>query len=133
VLEVIHGTGGRPSTVATGTFTGEVRRDPVRDADHGHGPAIGNVFFAPGARTYWHVHEAGQLLIAVAGAGWVGDADGATRLGAGDMVWTPAGVRHWHGASADQYLVHTSISMGDAEWQSEVSEEDYPQPDAALQ
>jgi quercetin dioxygenase-like cupin family protein len=123
VLEVIHQTGGRPSTVQTGTFTGDVRRDPVRDADHG--PAIGNVFFAPGARTYWHVHEAGQLLIAVAGAGWVGDADGAVRLGAGDMSWTPAGVSHWHGASADQYLVHTSISMGGAEWQSEVSQEEY--------
>lgn len=125
MLEVTHGTSRRPSTVQTGTFTGDVRRDPVRNADGGHGPAIGNVFFAPGARTYWHVHEEGQLLIAVAGAGWVADADGAVGLSAGDMIWTPAGVSHWHGASASQYLVHTSISMGGAEWQAEVSEEEY--------
>jgi quercetin dioxygenase-like cupin family protein len=125
MLEVIRWTGGRPATVQTGTFTGEVRRDPIRDEDGGEGPALGNVFFAPGARTFWHVHEAGQLLIAVAGWGWVGDDDGVVRLATGDMVWTPPGVRHWHGAAADSFLVHTSLSMGGAEWQAEVSEEEY--------
>ena len=87
MLTVMRGTSGRPSTNRAGTCTGEVWRDPVRDTDRW--PSIGNLFLAPSARTYWHVHLQGQLVIAVAGAGGVADDDGAVRLAAGDMVWTP--------------------------------------------
>lgn len=125
MLDVIRATAGRPSTAQSGTFTGVVWRDAIRELD-ASGPAIGNVFFAPGARTYWHVHDAGQLLIAAAGSGWVVDEDGAAMLAAGDMVWVPAGVRHWHGASAEQYLVHTSVSTtGDTDWQVAVTDEEF--------
>ena len=124
MLEVISERAGHHQSVApAGTFTGEVWRDLMRE--HGNGPAIGSLFFAPSARTYWHVHEGGQLLIAMAGGGWVGDADGVVRLAPGQMVWTPADVSHWHGASADQYLVYTTISWGKAIWASSVSEQDY--------
>jgi quercetin dioxygenase-like cupin family protein len=125
MLDVIHQTAGRPSTVQSGTFTGDVRRDAIRDLDP-EGPAIGNVFFAPGARTYWHTHDAGQLLTAVVGSGWVVDEDGAVKLNAGDSVWVPAGVRHWHGASAEQFLVHTSFSTAQSsEWLEEVTDEEF--------
>src|SRR5882724_1229546 len=109
MLNVIHGTAGRPSTIQSGTFTGDVRRDAVLELTDG-GIAIGNVLFTPSARTFWHTHDAGQLLIAVAGSGWVVDEDGPVKLAANDMIWVPANVRHWHGASADQFLVHTSLS-----------------------
>jgi quercetin dioxygenase-like cupin family protein len=123
VLEIIPGPGAHRSVAPTDSFTGEVWRDLVRE--HGNGPAIGSLFFAPLARTHWHTHEGGQLLIAMVGAGWVGDADGVVPLTPGNMVWTPAEVSHWHGASADQYLVYTTISWGAAIWASPVSEQEY--------
>jgi quercetin dioxygenase-like cupin family protein len=84
------------------------------------------VFFAPTARTHWHAHDDGQLLIAVAGSGWVVDGDGPVKLAAGDMVWVPQGVRHWHGASADQFMIHTSLSMTkETDWQGAVTDEEF--------
>ncbi len=125
MLKVIRGTAGRPSTVQGDNFTGEVRRDAIRELD-ADGPSIGNVFFAPSARTYWHAHDDGQLLIAVAGSGWVVDEDGPVKLTAGDMVWVPEGVRHWHGASAEQFMIHTSLSRTkDTDWQGEVTDEEF--------
>jgi quercetin dioxygenase-like cupin family protein len=79
----------------------------------------------PGARSYWHTHEGGQLLLIVAGQGIVADDEEAEVVGAGDTVWTPPGVRHWHGASADRYLVHTSISMRGTTWHEAVTDEQY--------
>lgn len=94
-------------------------------ASHGQGASIGNVFFSPCARTCWHTHEGGQLLIVVAGEGFVADSDGPVRVTVGDMVWTPPGVRHWHGACAGRYLLHTHVTLGGVEWHEPVSDEEY--------
>jgi quercetin dioxygenase-like cupin family protein len=123
VLEIIPSSVRHRSVAPTDRFSGEVWRD--LDREHGDGPAIGSLFFAPSARTHWHVHESGQLLIVLAGAGLVGDADGAIEIVAGNMVWTPAGVSHWHGASPDQYLAYTTVSWGAAIWAYPVSEQEY--------
>ena len=122
-MTVVRGGSGQPSARAEGTFTGEVWRDAVMRP--GDGPSIGNNFFAPGARTYWHSHEGGQLLIVLAGEGLVGEADGIVRVTAGDLIWTPPGVRHWHGASAERYLLHTGVTLGGAGWQEPVTDHDY--------
>jgi quercetin dioxygenase-like cupin family protein len=87
---------------------------------------MANVFFSPGARTYWHTHEGGQLLIVLAGQGYVGDTDGPVQVSAGDTIWTPPGVRHWHGAAPDRYLVHTAVSLAGVEWFEPVNDHDYP-------
>lgn len=68
------------------------------------------VSFEPGARTAWHNHPAGQYLIITAGLGWVqvrGEEKRTVR--AGDVVWTPPGVFHWHGATATQSMRHIAI------------------------
>jgi quercetin dioxygenase-like cupin family protein len=67
----------------------------------------------------------GQLLIVVAGEGHVADENGVVAVRAGDMVWTPPGVRHWHGASAGRYLIHTAITVGATNWEQAVSDEEY--------
>lgn len=123
MLEIIPAPDGHRSVAPTDSFTGEVWRDIVRA--HGNGPAIGSLFFAPSARTHWHAHEGGQLLIPLAGKGWVGGDDGVVHLAPGQMVWTPPGVRHWHGASVDQYLVYTTVSWGKPNWELPVSEQEY--------
>lgn len=92
------------------------------------GVVINTVNFTPCARTYWHRHERGQILIVLAGRGCV-QADGGPvhELRAGDTVWAESGERHWHGGSPDSYMVHTAISLGATTWEEELSDEEYRQ------
>lgn len=122
MLTVVRGGEGK-SEVATGTFTGEAWRDILMAPTDGI--AVGNVFFTPCSRTYWHSHEGGQLLVVVAGEGYVCDENGAVTVRAGDMVWTPPDVRHWHGASQGRYLLHTAITVGGTNWEQPVSDDEY--------
>jgi len=86
------------------------------------------VLFEPGARTDWHSHPSGQVLYVVAGAGKVQTKSGETvTIGPGDVVHSPAGEVHWHGATANSFMMHLSLTTGGAtEWTSEkVADEDY--------
>jgi quercetin dioxygenase-like cupin family protein len=68
------------------------------------------ISFEPGARTIWHNHPAGQYLIVTAGVGWVQARGEEKRIvRAGDVVWTPPGVFHWHGATATQGMRHLAV------------------------
>ncbi|WP_188940502.1 cupin domain-containing protein [Nakamurella endophytica] len=68
------------------------------------------VRFAAGSRTAWHSHAHGQLLVGQSGAGWVGTRDGrVVRLVPGVAVWTDPGEEHWHGADADQAMIHLAV------------------------
>ena len=125
MLTVIRTTRPEPSILGTDTFTGgAVWRDALL-SDPDSGVTLGQVVFSPGARTHWHTHDGGQVLVMVAGEGFVADADGAVSVHAGDIVWTPGGVRHWHGASAGNFLIHTTISLGGVAWEEAVSELEY--------
>jgi quercetin dioxygenase-like cupin family protein len=124
MITVVRAQSVERSARAEGTFTGEVWRDTVLPKQDGVG--IGNVFFAPGARTYWHAHEGGQILIVLAGEGFVADEEGTVRVSAGDTIWTPPGVRHWHGAAPDRYMIHTGISLAGVDWQEPVPDDSYP-------
>jgi quercetin dioxygenase-like cupin family protein len=63
--------------------------------------------FTPGARSNWHHHGLGQLLICTEGFGFVSTRDGTViRLRAGDAVWTPPGEEHWHGATEGTVMCH---------------------------
>jgi quercetin dioxygenase-like cupin family protein len=124
MITVIRSNRSAASSKGGATFTGEVWKDPILPRT-GDGVGIANVHFAPCARTYWHTHEGGQILIIVAGEGLVGDDDGVVRASAGDVVWTPGGTRHWHGATGDRYMIHTAISLAGVQWHDEVDEQDY--------
>ena len=70
----------------------------------------GHVTFEPGARTAWHTHPAGQTLIVTSGIGWVQQWGGEKReIRPGDVIWTPPGVKHWHGATATNGMSHIAI------------------------
>ena len=81
-------------------FTGDVRIERLFEAVDPSHSSGGFVTFAPGARTAWHSHPAGQILIVTAGTGrvqlW---GQPIEEIRAGDVVRIPAGVKHWHGAS----------------------------------
>jgi len=123
-MKVFPGRQGAPSEAKTATFTGQVFGDPVMATTDG--VTINNVFFAPGARTFWHTHEVGQVLTVLGGQGWVCvEGEAAAPLRPGDTVWIPKGEKHWHGAAADSYLLHTAISIGKTEWLEEVEAGQY--------
>lgn len=107
---------------AVGPCTGQMWREILQQQN---GVSVSNNFFTPCSRTYWHTHDGGQLLIVESGEGFVGTADEVIRLGVGDMVWTPAHVRHWHGGCHDRSMLHLAVSFGGVDWQEEVSEELY--------
>ena len=101
-------------------FTGKVRVDPVfaASADVPFGAAY--VTFEPGARSAWHTHPAGQRLVVTAGVGRTGVWGGpVVEIKAGDAVWCPPGVKHWHGAAPGSAMTHLAIT-GQKEGQSVV-------------
>jgi quercetin dioxygenase-like cupin family protein len=103
--------GAQPSTQGPEQyFTGKVRVDPVS------GPALmcltaAYVTFESGARSAWHTHPAGQRLIVTAGVGrtsvWGGP---VVEIKAGDAVWCPPGVKHWHGAAPGSAMTHLALT-----------------------
>lgn len=123
-MKVTHGhEPGTPSETRGSTFTGTVHADPVIT---GIGVTVNTVFFPPAARTHWHSHDDGQLLLITHGAGYVATRTGDARsVGPGDAVWFEPGEEHWHGAGPDTYLTHTAISLGGHDWLEAVSDGDY--------
>ena len=88
------------------------------------------VTFAPGARTVWHSHPAGQHLFVTTGSGWIQEWSGLKRtIAAGDVVWTPPGVKHWHGATPTTVMTHVAIQETvdgrNVEWLEAVTEAQY--------
>jgi quercetin dioxygenase-like cupin family protein len=115
---------GEPSVQRSTTFTGETWADPRLRASEG--VVVNDVFFPPSARTHWHRHECGQILLVTHGLGLAALRDGtATWIGPSDVVYFSPGEEHWHGAGPATYLVHTAISLGETEWQHSVVAEEY--------
>lgn len=123
--------GSRPS--ATGpaeNFTGAVRVDSRFQASEPGRVGGGIVTFEPSARTAWHTHPLGQTLIVTAGSGLVQNWDGPIQeIKPGDVVWIPAGVKHWHGAAATTGMTHIAIAetldASAVTWMEHVTDEQY--------
>jgi quercetin dioxygenase-like cupin family protein len=127
----IKRVGSRPSGKGPADwFTGTVRIDPLFDA-HNPARAAGNtVTFEPGARTAWHIHPLGQILIVTAGCGWAQREGGRIEeIRPGDVVWFEPDEKHWHGATPTTAMTHIAIQEaldGKAvDWMEHVSDEQY--------
>jgi len=83
--------------------------------------------FELGARTYWHSHDRGQLLMVEEGKLRVQKRSQPMReLGVGQSDYTQPNVVHWHGAGPDQALVQINAGFGGAaKWFEEVTADDY--------
>ena len=127
----IKRNGSRPSNKGPAeTFTGAVRVDPLFAAQDPSRTSGGAVTFEPGARSAWHTHPRGQILIVTAGSGWVQRWDGSRQdMKPGDVVWIPPGVKHWHGATATTAVTHFAIQEHEdgkvVDWLEKVSDEQY--------
>jgi quercetin dioxygenase-like cupin family protein len=111
-------------------FTGDVRIDPMHQADAPARVSIASVTFEPGARSAWHSHSLGQTLLVTAGCGrvqnWGEQIEGTQP---GDVVWTAPGEKHWHGAAPTTAMTHISIveqlDGKGVDWMEHVSDEQY--------
>lgn len=111
-------------------FTGTVRIDPLFPANEPARASGGSVTFEPGARTAWHAHPLGQVLVVTAGRGFVQRWGGPkNEIKPGDVVWIPPHEKHWHGAASNTAMTHIAIQEQEngevAEWMEKVSDEQY--------
>ena len=111
-------------------FTGAVRVEMLFAATDSSRAAGASVSFAPGSRTAWHRHPRGQVLVVTAGAGRVQRRGGPVEeIRAGDVVWTPPNVEHWHGAASDTAMQHIAIQEAldgkTVEWLEHVTDAQY--------
>lgn len=111
-------------------FTGQARIDPLFPSNETASYSGAYVTFEPGARSAWHLHPAGQHIIVTSGVGRTGTADGEIeQIKAGDVVWCPPGVKHWHGADPDIAMTHLVVTGAldgkNVVWQEKVTDEDY--------
>ncbi len=112
-------------------FTGAVRVDLLHAAKEPWRTSAAYVTFEPGARTVWHSHPVGQALVVTAGVGRVQHFGGPVEtIRPGDVVWIPAGVKHWHGAGPATGMTHIAITETlngkNVDWLEPVSDEQYP-------
>ena len=121
---------GKPNDAYAAYFSGRSFLAPV-SADQ---VFIANVTFEPGCRNNWHIHHAaeggGQILLVTDGEGWYQEwGEPARKIVAGDVVYIPANVKHWHGATADRWMSHVAFEAPGTdcanEWCEPVTDEEY--------
>jgi quercetin dioxygenase-like cupin family protein len=109
-------------------FSGDVHFDVIARSQTAR---VNTVRFAPCARTAWHSHALGQTLHVTDGVGLIQARGGEVQvIRPGDVIWTPPGEEHWHGAAPDRFMVHTAIWEGDdTTWGDLVTDEEYGYPE----
>lgn len=115
---------------AAENFTGKAYHIGLVAPDTTYGTLAGNVYFEAGARSNWHRHPAGQILIITDGVGYHQiEGEPIQIMRKGDVVKCPPHVKHWHGASADtalqQLYIVPNIEKGIVEWLEPVSDSVY--------
>jgi quercetin dioxygenase-like cupin family protein len=111
-------------------FTGNAYLQPLVVKDKNNDFAVGSVTFEPGARTIWHTHPKGQVLIVIEGEGFYQEKGKPVQaLKKADVVNIPENTEHWHGASPDNTFVHIAITNYNGSdnlvWLKPVTDEEY--------
>ena len=129
--QTILRAGSQPSSKGPAeNFTGNVTVTPLFPADASTPYSGAYVTFEAGARSAWHTHPAGQRLVVTAGAGRTAEWGGRVQeIRAGDTVWCPPGVKHWHGASPDTAMTHLAltgtVNNRNVKWLEKVTDAQY--------
>jgi quercetin dioxygenase-like cupin family protein len=120
---------GQGKKITNDNFTGTAYLQPLINADSPNTTSVGNVTFEPGARSKWHFHPAGQILLVTNGVGYYQEKGQVKKiLRKGDAIKCPPNTPHWHGASADTAFVQLAITgreKGETVWLEAVSDEEY--------
>lgn len=116
--------------LTNGYFTGDAYLQTLLAKDKNNDFVLGSVTFEPRARTNWHTHPKGQVLIVTEGEGLYQEKGKlAQTIKKGDVINIPENVEHWHGAKADSKMVHIAITNYEGEtnavWLNPVTDEEY--------
>jgi quercetin dioxygenase-like cupin family protein len=111
-------------------FTGKAWHYSLVANDTMYNTLVGNVYFEPGARSNWHIHPAGQILIITDGVGYYQEKGKLKRiLHKGDVIKCPPNIEHWHGASPDtglqQIYILSKTEKGIVTWLQKVTDDEY--------
>ena len=110
-------------------FNGASWLNQLIQSDSNNTIQVGSVTFEPGARTNWHYHPAGQILLVLDGLGYYQEQGSPGRiLRKGDVVKCPVNIPHWHGAARDEKFIQLAITdaqKGSAVWLHAVTSEEY--------
>lgn len=118
--------------ITNSNFTGTAWLQMLVNNDSIYNTTIGNVTFNPGARTNWHKHPAGQILLVTEGMGYYQEKGKPAQLiSKDDVVRIPPDTEHWHGATPNSSLTHIAINpktdKGSVVWLKPVTDEEYNQ------
>src|SRR5258708_1493263 len=111
-------------------FTGSVRVQSLFDPTEPSRTSGGAVTFQPGARSAWHTHPLGQILLVTDGGGWIQQRGGPVQvIRKGDAVWIARGGKHWHGATPTTAVTHSAVQESlngvTVNWLEQVTNEQY--------
>jgi quercetin dioxygenase-like cupin family protein len=108
-------------------FTGSAWVEALLKVKRPGGIRVYRVFFEPGARTHWHIHDGEQTLYVVEGRGRVSTSDGKGReIAPGDVVYIAPGEKHWHGAGPANAMMHLAVTTGkETTWMEAVTDDEY--------
>jgi len=128
--QVVRAGSQAPSAGPEANFSGQVKVEMLWPSNERIQASGAYVSFDPGARSAWHTHPSGQRLLVTAGTGLVQEwGKPVQEIHAGDTVWCPPGVKHWHGAAPGTRMTHLAVTgMADGkgvEWLEKVSDEQY--------
>jgi len=129
--QTISRAGSQPSVKGPAEyFTGNVRVDPLFPAKDAVPFSGAYVTFEPGVRSAWHIHPTGQHLLVTGGVGRTGEWGGKMEeIKAGDVIWCPPKIKHWHGASPSTAMTHIAITGTlngkNVIWMEKVTDEQY--------
>ena len=115
--------------ITNNNFVGSAWLNSLVTADSVNQNAVGSVTFEPGARTNWHSHPNGQIIVTLEGEGYYQEKGNPKRiLRKGDVIKCQPNIPHWHGASADKEFIQIAITgrqSGPTKWLHKVTEEEY--------
>ncbi len=120
----------------------QANAEPARAPQTGSPNYIGNVtvvernvvtrnarlHFESGARTKWHSHENGQILLCQEGVARTQVKGGPViDLHVGETTYVPSRVPHWHGASPGHSATILSMDIGNGKdiWMDPVTDAEY--------
>src|SRR5690554_3529307 len=116
--------------ITNDNFVGTAWLNYLAESDTVHNINIGLVTFEPGARTNWHYHEGGQILLVTEGKGLYQEKGQPVEIiEKGQVVKCPPNIEHWHGATPMESMTHiaigTNTNIGGAVWLKQVTDEEY--------
>lgn len=111
-------------------FTGTVWVKGLVPRSANNNYAIGSVTFEPGARSNWHTHPAGQILLIIEGKGLYQEKGKPVRtISKGEIIVCDADIEHWHGALPESLMSHLAVTnyKGDVGvvWLKPVADSEY--------